>query len=128
MSVGRKKLLSMLPLFRAVAKFCSTNRLFTYFRRRYSKKQIGDLNDIVKLRCNISSTNRLFTYFRRRYLKKQTGDLNDIVKLRCNISSARQRCIADKTQRKFYLSANWARKTSVRRRQIGVVYPTNKFL
>ena len=43
----------MFPLFPALVKFCSTNRLFTYFRRRYSKKQIGDLNSNVKLRGNI---------------------------------------------------------------------------
>jgi len=60
MRVGRKKAFKyvkrMLPTFRAVVMFCSTNRLFTYFRWKYLKKQIGDLNDIVKLRGKIRTT------------------------------------------------------------------------
>ena len=53
----------MVPLFRAVVKFCSTNRLFTYFRRRYSKKQIGDLNNIVKLRGKIRTAKFSISFY-----------------------------------------------------------------
>ena len=43
----------MFPLFCAIVKFFSTNRLVAYFRRRYSKTQIGDLNSVVKLQDKI---------------------------------------------------------------------------
>ena len=43
-----------------------------------------------------------------------------------NINGARQRCIADKTRGKSYLSANWALTNSFFRK-IGVVHPTNNF-
>ena len=43
-----------------------------------------------------------------------------------NINSALQRCIAEKTQGKSYLSANLARAKSICW-QIGVVHPTNFF-
>ena len=54
----------MLPHFRAVLKFCSTNRLFTYFRRRYSKKQIGDLNDTIKLRGKIRAAKLSISFYK----------------------------------------------------------------
>ena len=54
----------MFPLFRAIVKFCSTNRLFTYFRRRYSKKQIGDLNSIVKLRGKIRTAKFSISFYK----------------------------------------------------------------
>lgn len=40
----------MNPLLLAIFKFCSTNRLFKYFKQRYSSSQVGDLNNIVKLK------------------------------------------------------------------------------
>ena len=46
MSVGRKKLLyvkRMLPLFRAVVKFCSTNRLFKLLCERTSRNELAYL-------------------------------------------------------------------------------------
>ena len=54
----------MVPLFRAIVKFCSTNRLFRYFRLRYSKKQIGDLNNIVKLRGKIRTAKFSISFYR----------------------------------------------------------------
>ena len=54
----------MLPLFRAVVKFCSTNRLFKYFLQRYSKKQIGDQNDMIKLRGKIRTAKFSMLFYR----------------------------------------------------------------
>ena len=52
----------MLLLFRAVVKFCA--RVFTYFRRRYSKKQIGDLNDIIKRRGKIRTAKFSISFYK----------------------------------------------------------------
>ena len=35
-------------LVKAILKFCTTNKLFKYFRRRYKDDQLKDLNNVVK--------------------------------------------------------------------------------
>ena len=37
-------------LLKAILKFCTTNKLFKYFRRRYNDDQLKDLNNAVKIR------------------------------------------------------------------------------
>ena len=86
MNFGRKSfqyVQRMLPLFRAVVKFCSTSRLFTYFQRRYSKKQVGDLNTIVKLRGKIR-TGRFSISFYRLYLANRVS-LNETLSKTNNV-------------------------------------------
>ena len=76
----------MSPLFRAIVKFCSTNRLFTYFRRRYSKRQIGDLNSIVKLRGKIRTAKFSISFYK---LCLANGISSKFISARISISCAR---------------------------------------
>ena len=40
-------------LLKAILRFCITNKLFKYFRRRYNDDQLKDLNNVVKIRGKI---------------------------------------------------------------------------
>ena len=40
-------------LLKAILKFCTPNKLFKYFRRRYNDYQLKDLNNMVKIRGKI---------------------------------------------------------------------------
>ena len=42
-----------LTLLKAILKFCTTNKLFKYFRWRYNDDQLKDLNNVVKIRGKI---------------------------------------------------------------------------
>ena len=51
----RQKASRMNTLLSAIFKFCTTNQLFKYFRRRYSDQQLKILNKLVKARGKIRS-------------------------------------------------------------------------
>ena len=40
-------------ILKAILKFCTTNKLFKYFRRRYNDDQLKDLINVVKIRGKI---------------------------------------------------------------------------
>ena len=39
--------------FKAILKFCTTNKIFVYFRLRYTKQQIAVLNNVVRTRGKV---------------------------------------------------------------------------
>ena len=45
-------------LIKAILKFCTTNQLFKYFRKRYSDQQLKILNKLVKTRGKLKSLQR----------------------------------------------------------------------
>lgn len=47
-------------LFQAIFKFCSTNRIFNYFKRRYNSGEVKELNNLVKLKGKLRT--QLITY------------------------------------------------------------------
>ena len=40
-------------LLKANLKFCTNKKFFEYFRRRYNKEQLEELNNVVKMRGKI---------------------------------------------------------------------------
>ena len=40
-------------LLKAILRFCTNKKLFKYFRRRYNKEQLEELNNVVKIRGKI---------------------------------------------------------------------------
>ena len=54
---------AMLPIFLAILKFCTIQRLFYYFRQRYTKDEIGDLNNAVKLRGKLRSVKFSISFY-----------------------------------------------------------------
>ena len=73
-------------LLSAIFKFCTTNQLFKYFRRRYSNQQINILNKLVKTRGKIRSAISQ-TAFLKACIAQRT--LPKFVKFRIEKSSAR---------------------------------------
>ena len=53
----------MVPIFLAILKFCTIQRLFYYFRQRYTKDEIGDLNNAVKLRGKLRSVKFSISFY-----------------------------------------------------------------
>ena len=43
------------PFFKAILKFCTTNKVFAYFDLRYTKQQIAVLNNVVRTREKITT-------------------------------------------------------------------------
>ena len=77
----------MNTLLSAIFKFCTTNQLFKYFRRRYSDQQLKILNKLVKTRGKIRSATSQIVF-----LKASVGQrtLPKFVKFRIKKSSVRQ--------------------------------------
>ena len=44
-----------LAFIKAILKFCTTKKLFSYFRRRYNDDKMKDLNNILKLQGKIKT-------------------------------------------------------------------------
>ena len=40
-------------LLKAILKFCTNKMFFKYFRRRYKKEQLKELNNVIKIRGKI---------------------------------------------------------------------------
>ena len=76
----------MNTLLSAIFKFCTTNQLFKYFRRRYSDQQLKILFKLVKTRRNIRSA-----ISQTAFLKASVGQrtLPKFVKFRIEKSSVR---------------------------------------
>ena len=86
-SVRRESFENMNTLLSAIFKFCTTNQLFEYFRRRYSNQQLNILNKLItthgKIRSAISQTSFLKAFIGQRKLPK-------FVRFRIEKSSARR--------------------------------------
>ncbi len=54
----------MFSIFLAKLKFCTTQTLFYYFRQRYTKVEIGDLNNAVKLRGKLRSVKFSISFYK----------------------------------------------------------------
>ena len=50
---GYKKLMTETAFFKAILKFCTTNKILAFFRFRYTKQQIAVLNNVVRARRKI---------------------------------------------------------------------------
>ena len=59
-------------LLKAILKFCTTNKLFKYFRSRYNDDQLKDLNNVVKMRGKIR-TLRLSNAFLKECIAKRVA-------------------------------------------------------
>ena len=83
----RRKASRMNTLLSAIFKFCTTNQLFKYFRRRYSDQQLKILNKLVRTRGKIRSA-----ISQTAFLKASVGQrtLPKFVKFRIEKSSVRQ--------------------------------------
>ena len=77
----------MNTLLSAIFKFCTTNQLFKYFRRRYSDQLLKILNKLVRTRGKIRSA-----ISQTAFLKASVGQrtLPKFVKFRIEKSSVRQ--------------------------------------
>ena len=63
----------MNPAFvKAILKFCTTKKLFSYFRRRYNDDKMEELNNIIKLRGKIR-TLQLSTKFLKECIIKRVS-------------------------------------------------------
>ena len=46
----------MFAFFKAIFKFCTAEKLFTFFKQRYTEQETDDLNQLVKLRDKLRTT------------------------------------------------------------------------
>ena len=51
-------------LIKAILKFCTANKLFKYFRKRYSDQQLKILNKLVKTRGKLRSLQSLIAFLK----------------------------------------------------------------
>ena len=58
--------------FKAILKFCTTNKIFVYFHLRYTKQQIGVLNNVVRTRGKIR-TLKFFAAFLKACISKRVA-------------------------------------------------------
>ena len=52
----------MFAFFKAIFKFCTAKKLFTFFKQRYTKQEIEDLNQLVKLRGKLRTARFSFSF------------------------------------------------------------------
>ena len=70
--------------FKAKLKFCTTNKIFAYFRLRYTKQQIAVLNNVVRTRGKIRRVlmRKFSAVFLKAYVSKRVVSKNIVARIK----------------------------------------------